>query len=257
MDKIGNYQCIKQTLINRFNPVERETAYRCEFKSKRRQKGESIEDFGYSLRKIALKAYPNVNFSGVETHVIDQFIQGLGNAELKKHVQFHHPQTLDQAISLAVEYESFVGPSDAIRKHTDEISEMSRVSTLAFADDKKSSTLTRADIVEMVREIIRDEIPKLNVSGSRDSSPKSMQSRPPRDNRMGKREIICYYCHEPGHIEPRCPLKEEEVNFIMKKEPRGQGQSFKLETTGFAAKSQSRVHNTTKQSKRLKCHQIM
>ena len=217
MDKIGNYQSIKQALINRFNPVERETAYRCEFKSKRRQKGESIEDFGYSLRKIALKAYPNVNFSGVETHVIDQFIQGLGNAELKKHVQFHHPQTLDQAISLAVEYESFVGPSDAIRKPSGENSEMSRVSTLALVDDKKSSTLTRADIAEIVREIIRDEIPKLNVRGTRDSSPKAIQSRPPRDNRIGKREIICYYCHEPGHIEPRCPLKEEEVNFVMKK----------------------------------------
>ena len=101
---------------------------------------------------------------------------------------FTTPRPLDQAISLAVEYESFVGPSDAIRKPTDEISEMSRVSTLALADDKKSSTLTRADIAEIVREIIRDEIPQLNVRGSRDSSPKSMQNRPPRDNRMGKRD---------------------------------------------------------------------
>ena len=39
MDKIGNYQSIKQALINSFNPVERETAFRCEFKSKRRKKG--------------------------------------------------------------------------------------------------------------------------------------------------------------------------------------------------------------------------
>ena len=67
---------------------------------------------------------------------------------------------------------------------------MSRVSTLALVDDKKSSTLTRADIAEIVREIIRDEIPKLNVRGSRDTSPKSMHSKPTRDNRMGKREII-------------------------------------------------------------------
>ena len=138
MDKIGNYHSIKQVLINRFNPVEHETAYRCEFKSKRKQKGESIEDFGYSLRKIALKAYPRVNFSGVETHVIDQFIQGLGNAELKKHVQFHHPQTLDQAISLAVEYGSFVGPSDTIRKPSEESFEMKRVSSVK-TDENKST----------------------------------------------------------------------------------------------------------------------
>ena len=40
---------------------------------------------------------------------MDQFITGLDRPELKRHVQFGHPRTLNEAISLAMEFESFEG----------------------------------------------------------------------------------------------------------------------------------------------------
>lgn len=42
----------------------------------------------------------------------------MGNHELKKHLTFKHPQTLEQAISYASEYEAIKGPLDKIRKPT-------------------------------------------------------------------------------------------------------------------------------------------
>ncbi|CAC5394892.1 unnamed protein product [Mytilus coruscus] len=44
---------------------------------------------------------------------------GLGSAELKRHVQFAHPTTLDRAISLAVEFEAFEGAQIYPRKPKD------------------------------------------------------------------------------------------------------------------------------------------
>lgn len=107
---------MKETSENRFSPRERASSYKAEIKTKRRQTGESVADFGHSLRRLAIKAYPNCSFASVETHVIDQFIYGLGDIDLRKHVQFNHPSTIDKAIALAVEYESFVGKCDERRK---------------------------------------------------------------------------------------------------------------------------------------------
>lgn len=53
---LQNYQRLKNVLGRRFNPVEREVAFRCEFKSRKREKNESAAEFGYALRRLALKA---------------------------------------------------------------------------------------------------------------------------------------------------------------------------------------------------------
>ena len=36
-----------------------------------------------------------------ESLIVEQYINGLTNPEMKRHVQFAHPNTLDRAISLA------------------------------------------------------------------------------------------------------------------------------------------------------------
>jgi hypothetical protein len=61
-------------------------------------------------------AFPDIPYDAKEIHIIDQFIYGLGSQELKKHVEFKHPRTLDQAISFAVEFESFAGSQNTLNK---------------------------------------------------------------------------------------------------------------------------------------------
>ena len=49
-------------------------------------------------------------------HVIDQFITGIGNYDLQKHVQFGHPKSINAAIGLATEYEALDSSVDRIKK---------------------------------------------------------------------------------------------------------------------------------------------
>ncbi|KAK3590793.1 hypothetical protein CHS0354_038731 [Potamilus streckersoni] len=51
--KIGDYDFLKSVLEQRFSPIERKTAYRCEFRNRRRQKSESAADYGYALKRLA------------------------------------------------------------------------------------------------------------------------------------------------------------------------------------------------------------
>ncbi|CAC5372841.1 unnamed protein product [Mytilus coruscus] len=114
LGQLSDYTSIKSPLAQRYHPRESEVAYRCEFRNLKRQKGETVADYGYI--RSAQKTYPALKCSDIEPTVIDQYIHGLNNHELKKHVQFHHPQTFIQAIAFASEFEAFLGSSDRIFK---------------------------------------------------------------------------------------------------------------------------------------------
>ena len=107
--QLTDYATLKTTLGNRFNPQERESAYRCEFRSRKRQKNETPSDYGYAIRRLGCLAFPDIPASSLEPFIIDQFTTGVGGPDLRKHITFRHPKTLDSAISLAVEYEAFDG----------------------------------------------------------------------------------------------------------------------------------------------------
>ena len=50
MSQYNDYTILKYLLSQRFNPQEREVAYRCEFRNRRRIKGEGPSDYGYAIR---------------------------------------------------------------------------------------------------------------------------------------------------------------------------------------------------------------
>ncbi|CAC5391537.1 unnamed protein product [Mytilus coruscus] len=81
---VNDYSNLKSTLSQRFNPKERVTACRCEFRTRTR------------------KTYPEGEYN--------LFLEQL------KHVQFAHPQTLQAAIACAVEYDAFTSAQFNPRK---------------------------------------------------------------------------------------------------------------------------------------------
>ena len=68
-----------------------------------------MTEYGFALNRLANSAYPRMPPEAREDLAIDQFISGLPSKDLKKHVQFGHPQSLDSAIALATEFDSFEG----------------------------------------------------------------------------------------------------------------------------------------------------
>ena len=61
--------------------------------------------YRYALRRLASRAFPTISLNAPEQWVLDQLVNGVGNSEIRKHVQFAHPRKLREVISLATEYE--------------------------------------------------------------------------------------------------------------------------------------------------------
>lgn len=57
-----NYDVLKQIHVCKihFNLRENVKTYQIEFKTARRQNGETVEHFGYALKRLALKSYPHI-----------------------------------------------------------------------------------------------------------------------------------------------------------------------------------------------------
>ncbi len=216
MAQLSDYHLLKAILAQRFNPQEREIAHRCEFRHRRRNKGENVADYGYSLRRLGQKAYPCLLYQQLETYVIDQYINGLSNYELKKHVQFGHPRTLDQAIALATEFEALEGSVDRVKKplhHTTDI-----ISPINPTEPKPQSTISWQQISEMMDKKLEKLMqPNLKPADPDETSVKSRDkgradpAQPPhrtpiRDTPApaSQRPMFCDYCKRNNHNLDKC-----------------------------------------------------
>ncbi|CAC5390078.1 unnamed protein product [Mytilus coruscus] len=163
--------------------------------------------------------------------VVDQYIHGLNNHELKKHVQFHHPQTLSQAIAFASEYEAFLGPVDKIVKprETFDAHNIQTLQALTESEQQNSESKILGQISQMIDNKFKEY---LNENRTVDTSRNRIGSynEPNKNEGQGfynrssqsqnrfdrPRDITCYYCHELGHIRTRCPYlnRERERNYF-------------------------------------------
>ena len=103
--QLQSFDILKQILKQRFNPIEREAFFKVELKTCQIKENESIFEFGQRFKVLAYKAYPD-NYFDLDLYFTDLFIASL-NSEMAKFVVFKHPSSLDEAISLALEYETF------------------------------------------------------------------------------------------------------------------------------------------------------
>ena len=69
--------------------------------------GQSNKDCAF--RPDLLKHDRHKQFLFLVGLIIEQYVPGLGNPELKRHAQFAHLSPLDRTISIAVEFEGFEG----------------------------------------------------------------------------------------------------------------------------------------------------
>ena len=116
-ETLNSYALLVQELNRRYDPAERAEAWKIEFRNRSRKTNESITQYAQALNRLVQKAFPQMPTTAQEQWVVDQFTFGLGSYELKKHVQFGHPKSLNEAISLAIEFEAFEsGMKDKFKK---------------------------------------------------------------------------------------------------------------------------------------------
>lgn len=173
------------TLGKYFSCEGREAAYQAEYRQRRRGTNEKLSDFGHELSRLCKKAFPKLERSAREQFVLEHFKLGL-DPDLRKHVQFSHPDTLEEAIVTGLEFEAMDDERTKAKKPTN-------VSAYAVTttDTPQNSVDNMTKLVEQNQQLI-ESIQKL-----------CQKSRTPID------QVICFHCNKKGHYRNKCPTRQE------------------------------------------------
>lgn len=99
----GTWPALKSELEKRFSDVTDASLALSMLRTIRQQKSESIQTFTERIRSLAEIGFRNQEGPVVQAQLIDIFVQGLSNEQLKLTILRRHPETLEHAVAIATD----------------------------------------------------------------------------------------------------------------------------------------------------------
>ena len=113
----------KEALEERFEPASRKELYRAELASRKKKRSEDWATYGEELTRLAEKAYPDLAVEAQERLALNQYLAQLENPQVTFSVKQKTPETVDQAVRLTLELESYL-PTKAMPSPGHEIAQI-------------------------------------------------------------------------------------------------------------------------------------
>ena len=191
----NNYHSIINALKQRYDPDGHENSYSMELMNRARKSGEDTTAYGYALLRLAHKAYPNMPLP--EQILINLYINGLGDKDLKRHVYLSKPTTLEMAIKTASIFEGFDEKPPKKKIGFESILKKPQNSEINAVTNTQSATQIVPDMLKNIEKTMTEMSSRLNKleNGAQSSYKKS----------SNKSHIQCYRCQNFGHYSKFCP----------------------------------------------------
>jgi len=103
------YEQLLDKLTRRFSGKGMEEKFQTELRCRRRNKGESLRELAYDIRRLMTLAYPGKH-SNLSEHIArDAFLSALGDPDFELKIREREPADLDDTLRIAQRYEVFKG----------------------------------------------------------------------------------------------------------------------------------------------------
>ena len=219
-----NWQHVCQDMAQRFAPAATAPLFKAQFKARRRAAGEGLATLADELRRLVVRAYPNMPEGDRNELVRDQFIEALTPVSLRVRLQENPPATIQAAVEAALHLERVWGsvemPAGAANRLVGPYGD-GAVAQLVAATATDAPPPGNSGIDKLVAEMQRLTARVDAVCARRGGAPPQAG----RTGRPGARGALltCYACGEPGHRAAECWQRQTGVGRGRPLATRGRG----------------------------------
>eukprot|EP00731_Ephydatia_muelleri_P030185 Em0021g708a len=213
----GDYAAVTRCLRAQYAPEGNHLEWQAKFQRRGQKADENLVTYVGELRVLADKAYPGWSNDQRLQLVRDQFVQGLRSSTVQLRLMKEMPETLDEALKLAIQQESVEaaqkrlsserghGSSSFASSSIEDAAAENGIATMSVQQLRK-----QARDSERIVQDLRKQIQELNGRLSGKEKP-TVADQPPQSSafsrQQGSAAITCWNCREQGHIRRNCPHK--------------------------------------------------
>ena len=198
-DRRQDFRSLVAALDSRFGTSHRTEISKVKFKNRVRQRDEELPALAEDIERLARLAYAGASPILIDTLARDQFIDSLPDDDMRLRLRQERPPTLQRALELALELESF---RLANRQQRTRVSRGTKLQEEVKTQDVTTTTLDIAKKMEAASDQIARSMEKLEalMRGRRKPNPKSPRRKDTHDTK-------CWKCGEEGHFRYNCPRR--------------------------------------------------
>eukprot|EP00117_Sycon_ciliatum_P016565 scpid20143/ scgid15938/ len=210
------WQHVSADLERRFAPPANERQFKAQFRTRRRKSGEDLAHLADDLRRLVVRAYPNMPGGLQDELVRDQFIEAVSPVALRVRLQENPPATVQAALEMALHLEkvwrSVDLPSEAPQRLVGPYGESQQTQLVTAAVDvAEAPARGQTDVLERTLSSLVRTLDQLLERRDAPSGQGGRGRGRTRDQEPARRVkmFTCWNCGEPGHRAAQCPREAQ------------------------------------------------